>query len=180
MVLIKDPPTPLEEYIPKIFYAGIFDYDKLMRAFAQWYNEMGYEFHEENFKHKVPSPSGSEQEWKLNGWRKVTEYVMYWVRVEAHIWELKDIDVVINGEKKKMSKGKVMICLRSEIYLDYNNKFNTSTTEKIQKFLNNFVWHKQITGGWSDECYYRMYKLHRIIKETLGMSTITNASEIRY
>jgi hypothetical protein len=178
--MVTEKRTAGEEFSPKIFYAGIFDYDKLVRVIAQWYADMGYEFHENNFKHKVPSPAGCEQEFKLSGWRKVSEYVMYWVHIETHIWELKDIDVVINGEKKKMSKGKVMLRFISDVWLDYNNKFNTSTTAKIQTFLNKYVWYKQITGGWDDECYYRMYKLHRIVKETLGMSTPTNASEIRY
>ncbi|MCB9358453.1 hypothetical protein H6503_00835 [Candidatus Woesearchaeota archaeon] len=167
-------------HTPHIFYSGIFDYQKLIKVIAGWFANQGYEFHENVFKHKVPSPSGSEQEFKFSGWRKVTEYVQFWIYVHGHIWEIKEIEVLVDGEKKKMAKGKIKFVFTSDVWLDYNGKFNTPVAVKIQKFLHKHVWHKQITGGWEDECYYRMYKLHRVVKEVLNMSTPTNASEIRY
>jgi len=169
-----------EEYDAVIYYSGVFDYEKLMKTIAGWFGEMGYEFHEDVYKHKVPSPAGSEQEFKLSGWRKVTEYIKFWIRVNAHIWELKEIDVLINGEKKKMAKGKMQMTFKCQYDLDYNNKFNTPATEKLQNFLELRVWNKMITGGWEDELYYRMYKLHQKVKQVLNMSTPTNASRIRY
>jgi hypothetical protein len=178
-MVTKKETTP-EEFNPSIYYAGVFDYDKLIKTFAQWYNEEGYEFREMIYKHKVPSPSGSEQELKVEGWKKITEYVQYWIYVRIKIWELKELDVVIDGEKKKMARGKLQITFSSSTWLDYNNKFNTEMAVRIQDFLHKYVWHKQITGGWTDECYYYMYKLHRVIKETLNMSTPTNAAGIRY
>ena len=167
-------------YHPKIYYVGVFDYSKLVKTMANWMNEQGYEFQENVYKHKVPSPLGVEQEFKTSGWRKVTEYVMYWVHVHAHIWELKEIDVMVDGKKKRMARGKIQLTFKSEVWLDYNKKFNGPVAERIQKFLHDKVWYKQITGGWTDECYYRMYKLHKAVKIALNMSTPTNAADIRY
>lgn len=178
MVLKKFPTD--ENQSPKIFYSGVFDYAKLVKTIAQWYAEQGYEFHEDVYKHKVPSPAGYEQELKLKGWRKVTEYVQFWIMVYTHAWEVKEIDVMIDGEKKRMVKGKIMIRFSIDCWLDYNQKFNTPAAVKIQDFLHNHIWLKKISGGWTDELYYMMYKLHKVCKETLNMSTPTNASEIRY
>lgn len=178
MVLKKDPID--EKYKPRIFYVGVFDYQKLIQTIATWFADQGYEFHEDVFKHKVPSPAGSEQEWKFAGWIKVTEYVQYWIRIFGHVWELKEIDVIVDGQKKKMAKGKIMLEFESDYWLDYNDKFTTPAAVKLQKFLETFVWRKQISGGWSDEVYYRMYKLHLECKKVLNMSTPTNASQIRY
>jgi hypothetical protein len=178
MVLV-DLKTP-EHYNPKIFYAGIFDYDKLIKTIANWFNIQGFEFKEEYFKHKVPTPAGSEPEFKYHGWMKLSEYVQYWIFVQAHLYELKEVDVMIDGVKKKMAKGKIMLTFSDNCILDYNNKFNTPVAKKIQDFLHKHIWNKQITGGWTDELYYRKYKLHREVKEALGMSTTTNASEVRY
>ncbi|MFT4303358.1 MAG: hypothetical protein ACMXYG_02245 [Candidatus Woesearchaeota archaeon] len=169
-----------DAYTPIIYYVGIFDYQKLIKTIAGWYANQGYEFHENMFKHKVPSPAGSEQEFGFEGWRKVTEYVMYWIRLKEHIWEIKKVKYFIDIKKKKMAKGRIKIVFSMEVTLDYNNKFNTATAVKIQNFLHKHVWYKQITGGWEDEVYYRMYKLHRVVKEVLNMSTPTNAAEIRY
>ena len=79
-----------------------------------------------------------------------------------------------------MAKGKLQITVGAEVWLDYNSKFTSPAAVKIQKFLHKHVWHKQITGGWEDEVYYRMYKLHLETKKLLNMSTPTNASQIRY
>lgn len=176
---LEKRPFPFR-FRPHIYYSGVFDYEKLIRTIAGWFGEMGYEFIEDVYKHKVPSPAGSEQEFTLSGWRKVNEYVMFWIRIKGHIWELKEIDVVVDGKKKKMARGKVQLIFTPEDWLDYNNKFKGPMGEKLQKFLNKHVWLKQIESNWEDELYYRMYKLHRVVKETLNMSTITNASEIRY
>jgi hypothetical protein len=178
MVLTKS--TNPEHLKPRIVYVGIFDYQKLVRTIATWFADQGYEFHEDMFKHKVPSPSGSEQEFGFRGWRKTTEYVQYWIILKCHIWELKEVDILVDGAKKKMAKGKLQLILSMEVFFDYNEKFKTPSAVKIQNFLHKQVWDKQISGGWEDECYYRMYKLHKVIKETLNMSCATNASEIRY
>jgi len=178
MVLVSEKIS--EDFKPRIYYTGVFDYQKLMKTIATWYADQGYEFHEEVFKHKVPNPAGSEQEWKLKGWRKVTEYVMYWIHVRGKIWELKEIEVLVDGKKRKMAKGKIQLEFNNEVWLDYNGKFTSPVAIKIQNFLHKHIWYKQITGGWTDEAYYRMYKLHREIKKCLNMSTPTNASTIRY
>lgn len=169
-----------EDYKPRIWYVGVFDYQKLIKTFATWFANMGYEFHENVYKHKVPSPAGSEQEFKFSGWRKVTEYTQFWIRIHGHIWEIKEIEVLVDGKKKKMAKGKIMINLTSEVWLDYNNKFTSPAAVTLQKFLHKYVWRKQIESGWEDEAYYRMYKLHLEIKKSLNMSTATNASQLRY
>jgi hypothetical protein len=178
--MVLETSRNLQEREPRIVYVGVFDYQKLIRTIATWYADMGYEFHERMYKHKVPSPAGSEQEFAFEGWRKNTEYIKYWIYLSAHIWELKEVEVSINGQRKKMAKGKVQIILSMSVDFDYNEKFMSPAAVKIQNFLHKYVWYKQITGGWEDECYYRMYKLHKVIKETLNMTCNTNASEIRY
>jgi len=178
MVCIKDA-SP-DTHRARIVYVGIFDFNKLVKTIATWFAEMGYEFHEDVYKTKVPSPDGSEPEFTFSGWIKINEYVQYWIRLKGHIWELKEIEVMVDGEKKKMARGKVQLILWSEIWLDYNGKFTSPVAVKIQNFLHKHVWYKQITGGWEDECYYRMYKLHLEIKKCLNMLTTSNASQIRY
>lgn len=177
MVLVK---SGSGSHSPVIFYAGVFDYNGLIETIANWCTEFGYEFHENVFKHKVPSPSGSEQEFKLTGYKKITEYVKYWVTVDGHIWELNEVEVKMGDEIKKMAKGKVQLKISCQTDLDYNDKFNTPIAIKLQNFLHHHIWHKKITGGWTDEAYYLMWKLHAKIKKFLKMSTPHNASDIRY
>jgi len=177
MVVVKDSSGAKS---PVIYYGGVFDYNGLIEEIANWYSSMGYEFHENVYKHKVPSPAGSEQEFSLGGYKKITEYVKYWIDIKGHIWELNEVEVKIGNKVKKMAKGKIKIELTARTDLDYNNKFNTPTAIKLQKFLHQHIWYKKITGGWTDESYYLMWKLHAKIKKLLKMSTPHNASDIRY
>lgn len=179
MVLTKSFGTTPQTFRPKIYYVGIFDYDRLIKSIAEWYFLEGYEFHEQVYKHKVPSPDGSEQEFTLKGWRKITEYVQFWINIKGHIWELKEIEAVIEGKKKKMARGKVQLVFSTEMWLDYNNKFTSPVERRIQQFLHKHVWYKKITGGWEDEVYYAMYRLHQKVKIALNMSTQTNAASVR-
>lgn len=163
-----------------LFYAGVFDYDGLIKMIANWYNEFGFEFHENTLKHKVPSPDGSEQEIELSGKKKITEYTRYWIKVDGHIWELNEVEVKIGKEIKKMAKGKIRLILSVETELDYNKKFVSPVARKLQTFLHQHIWYKKISGGWTDENYYIMWKLHTEIKKFLKMSTPHNASDLRY
>jgi hypothetical protein len=163
-----------------IFYAGVFDYDGLIKMIANWYNEFGFKFHENTLKHKVPSPDGSEQEIELSGYKKITEYVKYWIKIDGHIWELNEVEVKVGNEIKKMAKGKIKLDLSTQTDLDYNDKFKSYTARKLQIFLHQHIWYKKISGGWTDENYYLMWKLHAEIKKFLKMSTPHNASDLRY
>ena len=165
---------------PIIRYTGIFDYDKLYRDMAAWYGMWGYELQENTHKHKVPLPTGVEQEIKWTGWRKVNEYVRFWVKTHIHGYELKDVEVVKDGVKKKMTKGRLQIIVGGTMDLDYSDRFKGPVAELIQGLLHNYVWKKKIENSWADELYYRIYKLHEVIKESLNMETAYNASDRRY
>ncbi|MFT4343858.1 MAG: hypothetical protein ACMXYE_03880 [Candidatus Woesearchaeota archaeon] len=178
MVTNKDYNLP-QVLIPRIYYVGVFDYNKLISTIATWFNEEGYEFHEQVFKHKVPSPDGSEQEFTFRGWRKYTEYLQIWISVKGHVYELKEIEALVDGEKQTLAKGRLELLFSFEIWLDFNNKFQSPMEIQLQNFLHNYVWKKKIEGGYEDMAYYAMYRLHHTMKKVLKMSTPSHAAEIR-
>ncbi len=165
---------------PIIRYNGIFDFDKLYRDMAAWFGKNGFELQEDNYKHKTPMPIGCEQEIKWKGWLKTNEYARYWIHVHFHIWDLQDIEVVKDGVKKKMSKGKLFIILSIQLDLDYSNRFKGKSGILLQNLLRNYIMKKTIENSWQDELVYRMYKLHEVIKESLGMESCYNSHEHWY
>jgi|TARA_Y100000310_G_scaffold311582_1_gene358011 hypothetical protein len=164
-----------------IKYRGVFDMDGLYKTMQAWIEDQGYEFHEQFYKHKVPSPLGQEQEIGWYGWRKMNMYVKFWIYCYFHIWDMKDVEVVKNGEKKKMISARLHVEFRGKVELDWQNMFaGNNFLVSLQHFLNKYVLHKTITGGWEDEIYYRIHKLFYVTKEYLNMETVHNASEHRY
>ena len=108
---------PYDSHAPIIKYVGVFNYDKLYRDMAGWFGKWGYELRENTHKHKVPLPSGSEQDIKWEGWRKVNEYVRFWIDVHLHVYDLKNVEVVKDGVKRTLWWGRVMVRLDFRIDL---------------------------------------------------------------
>ncbi len=175
--MVKKCPMP-NAYIK---YAGIFDLDNLIRTIYDWLVHQDYEVHEKEQKHKVPTPRGAEDEIHLWGWRKINGYVKYFITIDIRIFDLNHVDVVKEGVKKKMQQGRMEMMFSGYFHLDYNDWFEKNKFTKIlQEFYHKFLILQFIHNIWEDELYYREYKLHRVIKEQLGMETPTNASEGRW
>ncbi len=164
-----------------IKYRGIFDLDGLYRTMVEWFEYQGYEMNEKAYKHKVPNPAGAEQEISWVCWRKVNAYVKYWMIIYFHIWELKEVEVIKDGKKKKMTSARMKINFDGRVELDWQNMFaGNRFLVEVQHWMNKYVLHKKITGHWEDELYYRMHKLFYVTKEFLNMETVHNASAHRY
>ena len=116
----REPAIPDDHLILK--YSGIFDLKGLYGTITEWFIDYGFYLEEPSWKHKVPSPSGAEQEIEFTGWKKINEYVIYWVELYIHIYDLVDVDFL-----KESVKNKYLYCER-----------NSSFCEKIS------LWYKQI------------------------------------
>ncbi len=162
-------------------YRGVFDMDGLYRAMVAWMEGQKYEFHEQYYKHKVPSPLGAEQEMGWFGKRKVNPYVRFWIYIHFHIWDMKDVEVVRDGKKKKMLSGRMQMEMDGYVELDWQNMFSGNKfLVHLQDWMNKYVLFKKITGGWEDELYYRIHKLYYVVKDFLNMESVHNASAHRY
>ncbi len=177
MVSLSRPmPFPMN-----IKYRGVFDFDGLYRMMVDWFENQGYEFQETTYKHKVPSPMGAEQELGWFAWRKVNAYVKYWVKISFHIWDMKEVEVIRDGKKKKMLSARMHIEFSGYVELDWQKTFSGNKfLVALQDWMNKYVLHKTITGTWEDELYYRIHKLFYLTKQYLNMETVHNASVRRY
>ena len=165
-------------YIPIIKFNGIFDFNGLMQAMRNWIVDQGYEFHETSVKHKVPSPVGAEQEFVWWGWRKVNSYVKYHIDIFFHLWELHDVEVVREGKKEKLQSARMQIEMSGRCELDWSNRFAGSKfLQALADFYNNYVIRKNIDLVFTDQLYYRIYKLQQLVKEYLEFETKTSAYE---
>jgi hypothetical protein len=165
----------------RLKYVGILDLDGLFKTMYQWYNDYGYEFHEKTVKHKVPGPLGADQEIEWTGWRKINGYVKFWVDVYFHLWQLKDVEVIKEGKKVKLSRARMLIEFSGRVDLDYSNRFGGSRfLQALQDWYHKFVIKKEIDSIYTDQLYYRILKLYTVCKEYLDMEAKHNASLRRW
>ena len=159
--------------LPKLTlrYEGIFDWDGLYAAIVDWAKMNSYKWVEKSFKHKVPSPEGAEEEieWILE--TKATEYLKYSINLTVHTWNMMDVDVDVNGKKKKLTSTKLYIILEPTLSYDWQNRFQGS---KLLKKLS--YWYFNLSGGvnhW-DTLYYRTWNLHAMMKKYFDMQSKTH------
>lgn len=152
-------------------YEGIFDMNGLYKRCVQFFLEQDWEFHETAYK-------GKKDELEI-GWepeKKVTEYVKYIMKVKIHVMDMKEIDVVKEGKKVKLTQGRVRIELNMNIKTDYSSRFKGHPwMGKLKHFYDKFIFKKEMDTIWEDQLYYTLLKVQTIIKEYMDMETKTNA-----
>jgi hypothetical protein len=158
-----------------IRYTGLFDFDALYAAVIDWAKNYGYRWHEKNYKHKVPLPTGAEQEFEWEISKDVTDYIQYKIEMAVHMWDLQELEVNIDGKKKKMSKARVLITMNGTLTTDWQNRFSDSG--KFGQFLGRWyekLTNKDIGGIYGDTLMYRMQALQSLLKKYFDMQTKKN------
>lgn len=157
-----------------IKYNGIFDFDLLYREITGWFIDYGFTLEEPTYKHKVPSPAGADQEIEFTGWKKINEYIRYWIEMYIHLFNLKDVGVVKDGVKKTLQQSEMIIEMRAVVESDYPGIVDSKFGEYLKQFWDRHLLKQDMSNVWEDQLWYIMYKLHTRIKEVLGMETSTD------
>lgn len=163
-------------HVANLKLSGIFDFDGLYQIMHEWFVDQKYYFEETLYKHKVPSPAGAEEHIRWKGWRKITEYVMFTIEVTIILYDMKEIEVIKNGQKKKLTKARLTIDYSGYVDADYGNRFSkTPFLKKMAEFFNDYVMKKRIDTLYTDQLYYMILKLYTIAKEYLEFETKSNS-----
>ena len=164
--------------VARIMFDGIFDWDEVYEFIVGWFKHRRYFFEEKDYKYKIPSPAGPEEEFKWNGWRNITDYYRYSVDLQMKTYGIKKIEIVDKGKKRTMYKGKFILEFRGTVITDYQGRFTGSAfLESLKQFLDRFIFNRQMENIWSDRLYYVILKFHARIKEYLDMESKGHAYE---
>ena len=159
-----------EAGLPKITlkYDGLFDFEGLYAAITDWAKNYGFLWHESDYKHKVPSPNGAEQEMKWVIEKKVTDYIEYQITFDVHIWDMQELEIEQDGEKKPVLKGRIYIIIKGKMVYDWQKKFAGSKfAEKLGDWYNKIM--QRDIESKLDPLYYRMWNLHAVIRKYFDM-----------
>lgn len=163
--------TPLSPLPIILHYDGIFDLEALYRNCKQFFVERAYRFEEGGYKKKA-----TEEEISWKPVKKVSDYIQYEVSVKMWILEKKDVDVVKEGKKVKLSKAHIRIELSCKAVTDYSGRFvGKPYLKKLKEFYEKFIFKKEFDSTWDDQLYYELYKIQTLIKEHLDSDTKSNA-----
>ena len=140
-------------------YAALTDYAK----------NFGFIWHEAEYKHKVPSPKGAEQELKWVLTQKVNSYIKFEITFTVHIWDMMEVEVETNGKKRSLTNARIYIFIDGVVTFDWQGKFKGSgMSEWFGKKYQEWVFDKR-EGDYLDMLYYRIWDIHAMLKKYFDM-----------
>jgi hypothetical protein len=130
----------------KAEYTGVFDYSEAYSYFFEWFKDDKYLVVEEKHNEKVKG-DGKELtiEWKAR--RELTDYFLSQIDIKFEVKKMVDVEVEIEGKKKKMNKGYIKVELKGILVRDPKSIWETTP---FYKFLRD-VYNKYIIAGRVDQ-----------------------------
>jgi hypothetical protein len=153
-------------------YKGIFDLQELYALIKKWYDDRKFEFHEYNYKAKQPSVG--ELDMFFRGYRNDSEWLRIWVEVYIKFWDLEDIEVIKEGRKTTMNRGRLRIYFEVDMEYDYENKFESSKfMEAVREFYVKFIWLRKFQV-YADKIEYEVHGFSEQVKQFLNVGAKGN------
>lgn len=123
----------------KLEHSGLFDFRSLYSFAHSWFKDERYGVDEEKYSEKiVGNKRNIDIEWKVT--KSISDYFKLEHRVKFLITDLTDVEVEIDGEKKKMNTGKISIEIKGTLIRDPNSKWEATPFYRfIREIYNKYV-----------------------------------------
>lgn len=152
----------------KIRVKGLFDFAGVYKLIADWLMfSRQMEFHETRYKDKLDTALGNEIEIDTYGERRVSEFIKYFIDVKYHLWESKEVKVVIDGKSVTRMQGRMDITIKGRIIVDWQNRFKKYP--KLEGFLINTVFKNELEVKHADPLEHDMHDFAARIKRFLNI-----------
>jgi len=153
-------------------HKGPIDFQQLLDAITGWLSSKLF-FVEIN-KTKYKGPKGhTEREFEISGVKKINDYVKQKIEITIFAADMKEVDVVKNGETKKLLDGLYLISVEGYAELDYTNRFEKNNFLKmLRNFYHNFIIFKTTDEIYEDEIKVKVGELFRVIRNTMEQTAV--------
>jgi len=125
---------------------GYWKYSEVYDFVFEWLRDRDYKTSEDSYNEKIGSKKKEVTiTWKSS--KKVTDYFKLLVQSDWHILGMKDVEVEIDGKKKKMNSGEVEIIFKATLVKDYERRWED---KPVWKFLRG-VYEKYVIRSTVDD-----------------------------
>jgi hypothetical protein len=119
----------------KIKYGGIFSFDDFYVFAYKWLTEeLGLIMGEDKYTEKLEGDA-KKIEIKWSGFKNMTDYFRFNIKVEFLIIGLKKVEITQNGEKVKTNSGTIEIKAKGILTRDYKGKFELNAFNKFLRSI---------------------------------------------
>ena len=135
--------------VKKISYEGFFSFREVFRIMDWWMRDKFYDKHEKKTEEQT-KPTGKQLDYEFTPWKKYTDYHKGIIKIEVIAQNLKEVDVVIRGEKRRMQHGKLNIKLTGYLIVDYENLWERTALLTFLRDIFDKYFHWYITKKYSN------------------------------
>jgi hypothetical protein len=161
----------LRSYPDMIKFAGVVDFENLYKTMIEWFTGRKYDFYETLYKDKPPE---LELEWTAK--RKLDEFYQHRIEISFHLYDVKEVEAIKDGVKKKMIYCRMVITFKPYLVLDWQKKWTGSMPmAMLYKLYFKNVIYREFQLRYAEALILLYYGLHKKVKECLGMESATNA-----
>ena len=148
----KPQPMP----ITMIRHRGFFDYEKLVQTWQDWFAEQDFDYPSSDFQTIHPqklTDFGWEVRAEFFADKKVTEYVKFIFKLRVILQNMKEVELIVEGKKRKLMEGLATIDIIPLIQFDYQERFpegKGKIVEWMGKALEKYILKYKIGDYWED------------------------------
>lgn len=145
-------------------HKGFFDFNKLLREIKGWFASNYFKHGESKHKYKA-----ADREVEFWGEIKINDYVRYRMDVSVKVWDMKDVEVIRDGQKSASNEGRLQVVINGKAQLDWIKRFGGSKfLQGVHDFYQKFIVHRSIERQWVGPLVGKMYSLQKTIKDSIG------------
>lgn len=153
----------------KLEHSGLFDFSGFYKFTHAWLMEEGLDVTETDYKESV-SNGKRDISYKWACIRGVSDYFKHEVKLDFKVNDLVEVEVEVDGKKKKMNKGKIGIEIKGTLIRDPDSKWDSTP---LNRFMRD-VYNKYVIPGTVDSQENKIIgdvvKLKEEIKSYLDLS----------
>lgn len=149
-------------------HRGLFSMRELVQAIQKWFVDNNYKFRPSAYKAKA-----DELECEMEGEREITEYLRF--KILLHFWarDLKDVEVVQEGEKKKLQEAYINLEITGQIWFDWTKRFKKNKfLVWLEDFYQKYIIRQELGDVYEDDILLKMSKLSDVVKGALGIERL--------
>ena len=107
----------------KVEHSGYFDFKGFYSFAHSWLKEENYDIEEEKYAETISGNSKSINfEWKAT--KTLSDYFKHELKMRFEVRDLTDVEVEVDGKKKKMNKGKIGVEVKGNLIRDPQSKWD--------------------------------------------------------
>ena len=120
----------------KLEHTGLFSFKDLYSFAHLWFKERDYGVNEDKYSEKLAGDKKDiTVEWLVS--KKLSDYFKSEGRIKFEVKDLTDVEVEIDGEKKVMNKGRLVVEITGKLVNDPDSKWETSPFTRFAREVYN-------------------------------------------